>query len=215
MMKRPQSGFSVLFCLPLYAVLVFLFILLLASCSFDYGSGTDSENTQPDIVMNDVEYVRVRDGDPIVRFQAEKAERWEEKRNMELQQFSFEQFKDHSDETDALGRAGRASVELESGNIHLDSGVSIAIDSEDITIETSRLDWLDKEKILNGTEGEEVRVLRENGTSFVGHGFSADARSRTWQFSGVVSGSYIHDDDDDEAAPADEAANADNTAVAQ
>jgi hypothetical protein len=164
--------------------------------------------------MNEVEYVRVRDGDPVVRFQAEKAERWEEKRNMDLQHFSFEQFKDHSEDTDALGRAGRAAVELDTGNIRLDNGVNIAIDSEDITIETSRLDWKDKEKILSGAEGEEVRILRENGTAFVGHGFFADARSRTWGFAGEVGGSYIHDDETaDEAAADGEAENADEAAA--
>jgi LPS export ABC transporter protein LptC len=172
--------------------------MILSACTFDYSAGTTGTGTQPDIVMEDVEYVRVRDGDPIVRFTAEKAERWEEKQTMDLQSFSFEQFENHGDEINAAGSAGTAQVELDSLNIRLRDGVSIAVDSEDITIETVQLDWQDKERLLSGSAGEEVRVHRADGTSFTGRGFSADIRNRTWEFSGEVSGTYIQKDDEEE-----------------
>lgn len=154
----------------------------------------------PDIVMNDVEYVRVRDGDPKVRFKAELAERYEKRQVMELRNFSFEQFDHHGEEVNASGRAGTAHVELESGNINLRDGVSLGVDSEDVTIETVSLDWKDKEHILAGSPGDEVRIVRGNGTRFYGHGFTADARNRTWEFTGEVGGSYIHDEDEEENA---------------
>jgi LPS export ABC transporter protein LptC len=180
-----------------------LFLIFPLSCSFDYGASGASDTGKPDIVMSDVEYVRVRDAEPVVRFQAEKAERWESRRTMGLEEFSFEQFENNGAEINAAGRAGNASVELDTGNIQLGNGVSIDIDSEDITIETGRLDWNDKERILSGPEGEEVRVFRPDGTAFTGHGFTASARSRTWTFSGEVSGSYTHEDDEEEGDEAE------------
>ncbi|MDR2101654.1 MAG: LPS export ABC transporter periplasmic protein LptC [Treponema sp.] len=177
---------------------VFLLIIL-GACSFDYGTSESDSDDQPTIIMRDVEYVRVRDGDPLVRFRAETAERYEKRQTMELQNFSFEQFTSHGEDINATGRAGSASVELDSGDIYLGGGVRIAVDSEDITIATDLLNWQDKERILSGEETAPVDIHRSDGTSFTGIGFSAHTRERTWNFEYGVSGSYVHEDDEEAA----------------
>jgi LPS export ABC transporter protein LptC len=177
---------------------------LLAACSFDYGQEEAGDSSQPDIVMEDVEYVRVRSADPIARFQAERAERYEKRQLMELRNFSFEQFGSHGGEVNASGRAGNASVEIDSGDIRMSGGVRLDVESEDIAIETSLLEWKDKPRTLSTGQSEEVTIYQSNGTGFTGIGFSADARKRTWEFSGGVKGTYIHEDE--EAAGEDEEA---------
>jgi len=169
---------------------------LLLACSFDYDS-PGGDKGLPNIVMDNVEYVRVRSLDPQARLQAERVERYEERRVMELWNFSFEQFHSHSEEVNAYGRAGRASFEIDSGDIRMEDGVLIEVDSEDVIIETTRLEWKDKERTLSGGPADEVHVYRENGTSFTGIGFQSNALSRSWSFSDTVSGTYIHGDDDD------------------
>jgi LPS export ABC transporter protein LptC len=181
----------------LFSLCSFLF----ANCSFDYGSTGGADKNQPDIVMDNVEYVRVRSLDPQARLQAERVERYEERRVMELRNFSFEQFGSHGGEINASGRAGTALFEIDSGDIRMENGVRIEVDSEDIAIETARLEWKDKERTLSGGASDEVHVFQENGTSFTGIGFQSNARSRSWSFSDTVSGTYIHDDDDAEDAP--------------
>jgi LPS export ABC transporter protein LptC len=183
-------------------------VLLSAACSFDYGSSLSGEEETPDIIMNDVEYVRVRDGDPQVRFKAELVERYEESRIMELSNFSFEQFERRGGTINATGSAGTAHVELDSGDINLAAGVTLAVESEDIVIETAKLDWKDEQRDLSGDKSDLVKIDRANGTSFSGRGFSANARSRTWGFSGGISGTYIHDDEDEESG---EGAESDDT----
>jgi len=175
-------------------------IILLASCSFDYSDQTGSNKDQPDIVMENVDYVRIRSADPQARLQAERVERYEERRVMELRNFFFEQFGNHGEEVNAYGRAGSASFEIDSGDIHMDNGVRIDVDSEDLAIETVRLEWKDKDRILTGGDREEVNIYQENGTAFTGIGFHADARWRTWEFTGDVGGTYIYDDDDEDNA---------------
>ncbi|MDR1058455.1 MAG: LPS export ABC transporter periplasmic protein LptC [Treponema sp.] len=175
-----------------------LALLLLSSCSFDYGDMGENREEQPDIVMKDVEYVRVRGGEPQVRFRAEGAERYENQQTMELRNFSFEQFNPKGTDVSAIGRAGSAHVELDSGNIHMDQGVRIDVESEDITIETREIRWRDKERILAAGEGEQVEILRPDGTNFLGRGFSADVRNRTWIFSGGIEGTYVHEDEEEE-----------------
>jgi LPS export ABC transporter protein LptC len=176
-----------------------LAVSLITACSFDYGNLGGADENKPDIVMDNVEYVRIRSLDPQARLQAERVERYEKRGIMKLRNFSFEQFGDHGDEVNAFGRAGRASYEIDSGDILMDEGVLIEVESEDLSIETVRLEWKDKERTLSGGPNDEVHVYRENGTSFTGIGFQSNARSRSWSFSDTVSGTYIHDDDSDDS----------------
>ena len=170
-------------------------MLIFASCSFDYGDKEGSDKSLPDIVMDNVEYVRVRSGDPLARFKASRAERYEERRVMQLRQLSFEQFEKQNGDVNALGKAGSAEFMIDTSDITMDDGVRIDVESEDITIETKQLEWKDNARILRGGTEEAVNIYRKNGTSFSGIGFVADARKRTWEFSEGVSGTYIHDDD--------------------
>ena len=183
-----------------YMILCTLFSVLCFACSFDYGIPVGTDSDQPDIVMDNVEYVRVRDADPQARLQAERVERYEERRLMELRNFSFEQFGSGGEEVNAYGRAGSASYEIDSGDMRLGGGVRIEVDSEDIIIETNWLEWRDKPRTLTGREDDEVQVFQENGTVFTGIGFRADARERTWEFTGSVSGTYIFEDDEEDTA---------------
>ena len=181
-----------------------ILILLLASCSFDYGDQERSNKDQPDLIMEDVDYVRVRSADPQARFQAERLERYEERRIMHLRNFSFEQFGNRGEDVNASGRAGSASVEIDSGDIRMDNGVRIEVDSEDLAIETLWLQWKDKERTLASGEEEKVNIYQENGTAFTGIGFHANARWRTWEFIGNVGGAYTYEDDEEEETLAEE-----------
>jgi len=180
---------------PLIARCFFCTFLLIA-CSFDYSAGTGLEDTRPDIVMENIEYIRVRGGDMLARFQAEHAERWEERQVMELRNLTFEQMEDHGETVNVEGAAKAAAVQIDTGDVSLSGGVRVSIESEDIIINTSELEWKDKEKAIKGGEEEEVDVQRSDGTNFTGRGFSADIRSRTWAFTGEVKGSYVEKDEE-------------------
>ena len=174
-----------------------LYAFLLNACSFDYGAGDGSENTSPDIVMENIEYTRVRGGDLLARFRGEHAERWENTQIMRITNFSFEQMEDKGETVNVEGSAGAADVRLESGDITLFGGVMIKIDSEDVIININRIEWKDKEKTLTSGAGERVDIQRSDGTSFTGMGVSADIRSRTWSFSGEVEGTYVEEDEEE------------------
>ncbi|MDL2229292.1 LPS export ABC transporter periplasmic protein LptC [Treponema sp. OttesenSCG-928-L16] len=183
----------------------------LLSCSFDYGGGAADDTGQPDIIMNDVSYVRVRDGEPLVRFEAEYVERYENRNTMEIRNFMFEQFDSGTEDVNAAGQAGSASIQLSSGNVRLDNTVLITVDSEDITIETASLDWRDKERILAAGSGDRVDIKKSDGSFLTGTGFSADVRSRTWSFESAVEGSYVYEDDEEGEAASSGGADRDGT----
>jgi LPS export ABC transporter protein LptC len=187
------------------ALLLWLAVFVFGRCTFDYGDATSENDDRADIVMENVEYVRVRDGDPVVRFRAQQAERYENRQTMELQNFSFEQFYDHGNGVNATGSAGSALVELDSGNIQLGRSIIISVESEDVTIETNNLSWEDDKRILAGSGENTVDIQRSDGTVFSGRGFSADARNRTWTFDDTVEGLYVDTEDDEDGEIADSA----------
>jgi LPS export ABC transporter protein LptC len=174
-----------------------LALTVFAGCTFDYGD-VIGEVTGPDIIMRTVEYVRVRDGDPQIRFKAAEAERWEKRQIMELDDFSFEQFENRGTDVNSRGKAGNAHVELDSGNIAMTGGVKMEVESEDFVIETAALRWQDKERQLAGGENDAVDIQRSDGTFFQGRGFSSDVRRRTWSFSGSVEGSYVYEETEED-----------------
>jgi hypothetical protein len=113
---------------------------------------------------------------------------------MELREFTFEQMEDKGETVNVEGSAGKAEVQTASGDIVFSGGVTISIESEDITINIAGIEWKDSEKTLSGDPEDVVEILRSDGTSFTGKGFSADIRSRTWTFSGEVKGTFVEKD---------------------
>jgi LPS export ABC transporter protein LptC len=175
-----------------------LFALLGAACSFDYGTSENGGSAYPDITMEDLDYARVRGGRLIARLQAETAERYETRRRMELKNYRFEQYNTTNAEVDALGSGGFAYVELDTSNVHMSEGVEIIVDTEDMILETERLDWDDGKKTLKGGESSPVKVEQSDGTNFTGTGFSADIRSRNWLVASDASGVYVHNDEEED-----------------
>ena len=181
--------------------LAFITALTLISCSFDYNTG-QADGDRPDIIMENIKYVRVRGGDLLARFQADHAEQWEERQLMGLRYFTFEQMEDRGETVNVEGTAGAAEVHLDSGDILLFGGVKIRIESEDLTIHADEIEWIDSDKSLFGREDDTVEVHRSDGTSFTGMGFSAEIRGRTWAFSGEAHGVFVDENEDEDEGEA-------------
>lgn len=156
----------------------------------------------PDLVMTGVEYVRVRDGEPIVRLQAESAERYEKDRRMELASPRFAQYA-HDGREGAVGAAASASVDLASGDVVLSGGVSLSVPSEDLLIETEALTWQDEDRRLFGPADGPVLLKKADGSYLRGFGFEADARAKSWTFAGSVEGTLVEESDEGEIADDD------------
>jgi LPS export ABC transporter protein LptC len=171
--------------------------ILYTSCSFNYNDAAPEEYNFPDITMEELEYVRVRDGELIARLEAKLGERYEDKHLMSLTEYKFEQYNAGDGKIDAIGNGGNAEVEIVSGNISMKKGVKIQVDSEDFYLETMELDWQDKPKTLTGNENSPVNITINDGSNIQGSNFFADVRSRTWVIGSDVHGTYVYDDKDD------------------
>lgn len=179
---------------PMSAI-VFAALVLSLSCSFDYGAlSEETPGAVPDVVMNDVEYVRVRDGEPVVRLQARSVERYESERRMVIDSPRFEQYSDGGAEG-AFGGSSTAVVYLESGDVDLSGDVSLSIPDEELVIAAEALSWRDEERKLRGAADKPVLVKKTDGSYLSGVGFEADARSKSWELTGSVTGVLVEEEE--------------------
>lgn len=168
-----------------------LFSLLIIACSFSYDTYPQNEDN-PNLIMENTEYVRIRNGNPEIRVHAEEIRHFEAKHTMELENFSFEQYNAAPEGQEAIpginayGKAVMASIETDTGNFFMKGGVSFTVVSEDFLMDTAEISWQDDKRLLNapGT----VNLKRSNGTIIQGTGLSVDVRSRSWEFESMVKG---------------------------
>jgi len=177
-----------------------LIIFIACSCTFNYGDSGSSGEELPDLVMENVEYMRVRNADPLARIQADRFERYEKLDLIKVKNIVFEQYGERGEEVNVYGRAGRATVYIESQDISMENNVNLEIQTEDIVLETYQLDWQDEPRLLSTEKNNKIHIYRDNGTMFTGTGLQARTRTRTWEFLGEASGVYIHDDEEDESS---------------
>jgi LPS export ABC transporter protein LptC len=166
-----------------------------ASCSFDYGDADAGENSRPDITMKNVEYMRMKNGEPQVKLQAVQAERYDKKNVMNLEDYQFDQY-DPQGGVDAAGEGGKASVDLSKLAVSMEEGIKINVESEDITMRTEALNYNDTTKQLDAPQDELVTIDRSDGTSFQGTGLQADVRARTFAFEQGASGIWVQNIED-------------------
>jgi len=180
-----------------------IFVLLLlalftAACSFDYDTQTGDEEN-PDLIMTYAEYVRIENGNPVFKVDADEVRRYEAKHAMELDNFAFNQYNTVPEDNEKIpdinvrGFAGKARIETDTNNFYMSRGVYLEVNSEDITLETGDISWKDNERLLNAPG--KLSITRSNGTAMEGVGFSADARKKSWKFESDVKGSIVDDDD--------------------
>ncbi|MDR2481644.1 MAG: LPS export ABC transporter periplasmic protein LptC [Spirochaetaceae bacterium] len=173
----------------------------LISCTFNYGDTVEESLDFPEITMENLEYVRVKDGSISAKLIAEIAEKYETKHTMNISNYEFQQYKPVSAEVEAAGNGGDASIDTANNNVKMSKGVNIRVDSEDFNLETVSLEWQDKQKILQGGKGDSVHISRKDGTDINGADFYADIMSRTWVFGTNVSGVYVNESSEQNQTP--------------
>ncbi|MDR3301699.1 MAG: LPS export ABC transporter periplasmic protein LptC [Spirochaetaceae bacterium] len=181
-----------------FCFVLLFFAILYSSCTFIYGNEQAEEYIYPELTMENLDYIRMRNGEMLARLRADLGNRYESKHIMELSNYQFEQYNTNTNKIDAAGDGGAASIDIISNNIQMKEGVKIRVDSEDFSLRAGDLDWQDKQKVLSGSEDSIASVTRSNGTEINGTGFHSDVRSRTWVFNSDVNGIYVSDEETEE-----------------
>jgi LPS export ABC transporter protein LptC len=175
-------------------VLVLALSGLLASCSMDYGALKSPDQLEEDIpntVVFKFEHTVVDGGDILFRLKAEKGETYETKKITKLEGVEFSEFSRGSSDPVTTGTAESAVFYNDSENAELSGNLVFTSKSEDATLSTGYIFWNNDKKTLEGRTDQLVTVTKSDGSRLRGEGFSADARTKSFAFSGHVEGSYV------------------------
>lgn len=172
------------------------FALFLVTCSLDYSDVYLTEAMAeeiPDSILENFSYTTVREGEPAYRLEADRAEFFDEKKTTYLEGVLFREF-DGSGELLTEGSGDRAVYFTETENAELDGELRFYSAKEEATVTTDYLYWNNEEKILTGRPEGRVRIVEDSGSQIDGLGFEADVRTKSVDFSGRVTGTYITDE---------------------
>jgi LPS export ABC transporter protein LptC len=180
-------------------LIMFLVIVFFTACSFNYDNET-VDNNDPSMILTKTEYVRIRNGNPEARLSADEVRQYEANHSWEMEGISFEQFNaapegyDKIPDLNARGKAVAARLETDTGNFSLSGGVVLEVVSEGIVIETREVFWQDQDRFL--TAPDRLELVRDDGTTLTGTGFSADIRRRTFEFESSAEGVVVDENDE-------------------
>lgn len=180
-------------------------VCVAAACSLDYGVAEEKETDldQPEIELQQLEHTVVRSGRKQIRLRGEDSKTYREENRQELSNVIFYEYGPEGDIV-TEGRAADAEIFLDSEDVHFSGDVQLYSHQEEAGIEADYLEWDGEERQLQGEDGEEVVITRDDGSVITGTGFLANMRERTLKFAGEVDGTFVEPADEEEADDAEE-----------
>jgi len=172
--------------------LLFASILVIVSCSMDYG---DIQNTNtigdniPDSIIKDFLYTSVDNGSTVFRIYAEVSENYSQKSETNLKKVVFQEL-NKQNKIITEGTAENGIIHTESNNAELSGSIIIYSTKNEAEITSNYLYWNDGDKTLSGSTNGKVKVTKDSGTEISGEGFTGDMKTKTFSFERFVKGIY-------------------------
>jgi len=170
-----------------------LILSALAGCSIDYRSAEIAQKlpeSVPDTVLTDFTSTTMRGQLPYFRIQAQSAETFGKKNETVLTDVQFQEF-DKNGSVIAEGRAHHAVYYTDTQNAELSGDLNMYSLSEHARFSADSLAWNNDAKTLTGKPDALVVIKKDSGSFLEGRGFQADTRTRSFQFSGGVEGTWV------------------------
>ena len=172
-------------------LLVLPAVLLVASCSFDYGSNkASSTEEEPTAIFTGFVHRVVDQGTVILEIRADRAESFEKGHRTELEGVTFDQY-DSKGALQATGRADSATVWTDTDNAEFRGDILLESKREKALLKAESLTWTDSTKVLEGGLERVVSVERDDGSWVSGAGFRADLRRRAFSFKESSEGKIV------------------------
>ncbi len=178
-------------------VILALIIMLMISCSIDYGETVESEEIGtniPDTIIDNFSYTSVDNGNTVFRISAGTAENYSIKKETVLTGVVFREYKPDG-EIISEGKSEKGVIYTESDNAELTGSILIYSTINETEISADYLYWNDSEKTLSGSTNGYVKMIRDSGTEISGSGFSGDIQTRVFTFERDVNGLYHYEED--------------------
>ena len=163
-----------------------LFVFLSFSCSLKYSETVNAEETNPEFIFNHAKLMRYENGQEKVVVLADNIEQYKDSDITYGKNVSFKTYDDdHKIETE--GSCGYLYADSDSEVYELYDSIKLFNHAQNTNFFANMLKWNGKTEQLTGGRRDTAKIEKD-GTVIYGTGFSASGVSKTFSFSGTVSG---------------------------
>ena len=192
-MKNNVSSAKAAFILTLSLFSFFCF-----SCSLKYDQTVNAEETNPEFVFSHAKMIRYKGGEESVKVFADSIEQYKDSDITYGKNVSFTTYDDEQ-KVETEGSCGYLFADSEKETYELYDGIKLYNKAQNTNFFANMLKWNGKTEQLTGGRRDTAKIEKD-GTVIYGTGFSASGVSKTFSFSGTVSGEIEAKDKDQEAS---------------
>ncbi len=175
---------------------VLIILVLLFSCSIDYGDSILPDKMMddiPDNILYNFLYTESSNGNRNFSIYAEKAEIFNTRKQTVLTEVVFQQY-DSAGAVITEGKADKCLIFTETNDAELTGNLIIYSSGEEAEIATSYLFWNNGDKTLTGKQDRTITIRKDSGTVISGSDFSADMKTKSYNLGNGVSGKYVYEE---------------------
>lgn len=163
----------------------------LGSCALEYGAADSGAERPalPDTVLYSFQHTVVRNGGPLFRLIADRAENYDSQRRSLLYGVGFVEYGDGGKVVTA-GTCASATFHTDTEDVELSGSIDFRSSREGMGIKAEYLYWDSAKRLLSSRPELVVKLEKDDGSAIRGEGFNADGRTRSWSFEANVEGTY-------------------------
>ena len=173
---------------------LFLLILLFVmyGCSLKYGTPAYDEQNVPEFSFDNVQFNRFEEGKITMSLEAARLEQYKDGKTTCAKNIGFKLI-DEDGKVSTEGSCALIFADSEAEKYVLYDNIELHTVRDDITVSADTIKWNGKSEQLTSGRNDTVTIKKGN-TVMVGSGFSASGVSRSFAFTGVVTGEAYTDD---------------------
>ena len=169
-----------------YSLLISAFLIFCISCSLKYDQTVNAEETNPEFVFTHAKMIRYKNSEESVKVFADSIEQYKDSDITYGKNVSFTTYDDEQ-KVETEGSCGFLYADSEKEIYELYDGIKLYNKAQNTNFFANMLKWNGKTEQLTGGKRDSARIEKD-GTVIYGTGFSASGVSKTYSFSGTVSG---------------------------
>lgn len=174
-----------------YVILLFSTVLFF-SCSVKYEETVRAEDVVPEFTFTNVDLNRYESNKLTVKFTAEKLEQYKNSSESFAKNIEFSSY-NKKNELTTEGSCNLLAANTDTEIYTLFDNIQVSSKEDNVKFYSDSLKWNAKTEQLTSGKSNTVKIQKDDATIY-GSGFSASGVSKSFSFSGSVSGEIITKD---------------------
>lgn len=169
-----------------------ILISLFSSCSLKYGTDLTEEEALPEFIFENSNFSRYNENVKTLELNANRLEQYKNGNSMYAKNVEFNIFDDNG-ALETTGSCGLMGADTNEKKYTLFDDIKISNQKDKLEISAQNLKWNGKtEQLISGLK--DIVTIKKDNTELRGSGFSASGVTKSFSFTGSVSGSVETDE---------------------